>query len=149
MAPLYYFAIAGAKVGVFYHISKLLREKMHVFRNFAVSLHSLLSNRDVAQLVAYYVRDVGVGRSNRLIPTKIKVRGCKSAPYLLVALKYSDRSRTVLVHHNYFSTIKILVTIQRLSKFKSICQYNVLIFNKITVKTLARVRIFSYLCIYE
>ena len=26
-------------------------------------------NRDVAQLVAYYVRDVGVGRSSRLIPT--------------------------------------------------------------------------------
>ena len=27
-------------------------------------------NRDVAQLVAHYVRDVGVGRSSRLIPTK-------------------------------------------------------------------------------
>ena len=27
------------------------------------------SNRDVAQLVAHYVRDVGVGRSSRLIPT--------------------------------------------------------------------------------
>ena len=26
--------------------------------------------RDVAQLVAHYVRDVGVGRSSRLIPTK-------------------------------------------------------------------------------
>lgn len=26
-------------------------------------------NRNVAQLVAYYVRDVGVGRSSRLIPT--------------------------------------------------------------------------------
>ena len=26
-------------------------------------------NRDVAQLVAHYVRDVGVGRSSRLIPT--------------------------------------------------------------------------------
>ena len=25
--------------------------------------------RDVAQLVAHYVRDVGVGRSSRLIPT--------------------------------------------------------------------------------
>ena len=29
-------------------------------------------NRNVAQLVAHYVRDVGVGRSSRLIPTKIK-----------------------------------------------------------------------------
>ena len=27
-------------------------------------------NRDVAQLVAHYVRDVGVGRSSRLIPTE-------------------------------------------------------------------------------
>ncbi len=27
-------------------------------------------HRDVAQLVAHYVRDVGVGRSSRLIPTK-------------------------------------------------------------------------------
>ena len=26
--------------------------------------------RDVAQLVAHYVRDVGVGRSSRLIPTE-------------------------------------------------------------------------------
>ena len=30
------------------------------------------ANRDVAQLVAHYVRDVGVGRSSRLIPTKEK-----------------------------------------------------------------------------
>ena len=40
-------------------------------------LHSLLRhksrpNRDVAQLVAHYVRDVGVGRSSRLIPTEKK-----------------------------------------------------------------------------
>ena len=38
-------------------------------------MHSLLRhksrpNRDVAQLVAHYVRDVGVGRSSRLIPTE-------------------------------------------------------------------------------
>ena len=30
------------------------------------------SNRKVAQLVAHYVRDVGVGRSSRLFPTKRK-----------------------------------------------------------------------------
>ena len=39
-----------------------------------VTLQSLLRDkafyRDVAQLVAHYVRDVGVGRSCRLIPTK-------------------------------------------------------------------------------
>ena len=32
-------------------------------------------NRDVAQLVAHYVRDVGVGRSSRLIPTKGQRKG--------------------------------------------------------------------------
>ena len=31
---------------------------------------TFLSNRNVAQLVAHYVRDVGVGRSSRLIPTR-------------------------------------------------------------------------------
>ena len=41
---------------------------MHVFAKFAVPLQHQ-KERDVAQLVAYYVRDVGVGRSNRLIPT--------------------------------------------------------------------------------
>ena len=47
-------------------------------------------NRDVAQLVAHYVRDVGVGRSSRLIPTKTEVRKQKgadySAPYFYVNL---------------------------------------------------------------
>ena len=36
-------------------------------------LYLCTRNRDVAQLVAHYVRDVGVGRSSRLIPT------CKGA----------------------------------------------------------------------
>ena len=30
---------------------------------------TVFQDRDVAQLVAHYVRDVGVGRSSRLIPT--------------------------------------------------------------------------------
>ena len=50
---------------------------MHVFQKIAVPLQPLKDNcasslkqlRDVAQLVAHYVRDVGVGRSSRLIPT--------------------------------------------------------------------------------
>ena len=38
-------------------------------------------NRDVAQLVAHYVRDVGVGRSSRLIPTKDKTeKGAYQVP---------------------------------------------------------------------
>ena len=32
--------------------------------------------RNVAQLVAHYVRDVGVGRSSRLIPTNVRQKGC-------------------------------------------------------------------------
>ncbi len=36
------------------------------YRTFA----SASTNRDVEQLVAHYVRDVGVGRSSRLIPTE-------------------------------------------------------------------------------
>ena len=43
-----------------------------------VTLQSLLRDkafyRDVAQLVAHYVRDVGVGRSSRLFPTEVKER---------------------------------------------------------------------------
>ena len=64
---------------------------MHVFQKICVPLHPQIAperfitrqNRDVAQLVAHYVRDVGVGRSSRLIPTKRKGAnarsGCQSA----------------------------------------------------------------------
>ena len=41
----------------------------------------LRKDRNVAQLVAHYVRDVGVGRSSRLIPTE---KGAKSAPFFVV-----------------------------------------------------------------
>ena len=44
---------------------------------------TFLSNRNVAQLVAHYVRDVGVGRSSRLIPTIKRVAFCFSVSYLL------------------------------------------------------------------
>ena len=40
-------------------------------------------NRDVAQLVAHYVRDVGVGRSSRLIPTQKKEVAFLLLPFLL------------------------------------------------------------------
>ena len=45
----------------------------------ALPLHP--QNRDVAQLVAHYVRDVGVGRSSRLIPTIHKVGSKKVADF--------------------------------------------------------------------
>ena len=55
-----------------------------------VTLQSLLRDkafyRDVAQLVAHYVRDVGVGRSSRLIPTKQQVF------FYLLFFCYRDRS---------------------------------------------------------
>ena len=40
----------------------------------------LRKDRNVAQLVAHYVRDVGVGRSSRLIPTE---RGAILAPFFI------------------------------------------------------------------
>ena len=48
--------------------------------------HNCIWNRDVAQLVAHYVRDVGVGRSSRLIPT---TQGCQSQELALQPLKTS------------------------------------------------------------
>ena len=68
------FLFAGAKVCFFFGLGKFLSKKLLVFRKNAVPLHSLLGHRDVAQLVAHYVRDVGVGRSSRLIPTKGGIR---------------------------------------------------------------------------
>ena len=41
-----------------------------LFRNFARGFVKDRAFRIVAQLVAHYVRDVGVGRSSRLYPTK-------------------------------------------------------------------------------
>ncbi len=43
-----------------------------MFANSKISLTFALAKqkRNVAQLVAHYVRDVGVGRSSRLIPTE-------------------------------------------------------------------------------
>ena len=58
-----------------------------VFQKNIVSLHPLIKSiRDVAQLVAHYVRDVGVGRSSRLIPT---TQGCQTQELALQPLKTS------------------------------------------------------------
>ena len=50
-------------------------EESNLFHIFAPSKKCLTfalakQKRNVAQLVAHYVRDVGVGRSNRLFPTE-------------------------------------------------------------------------------
>ena len=57
---------------------------MRVIQKKSVPLHP--QNRDVAQLVAHYVRDVGVGRSSRLIPTKVRmeVTDIQWLPFLLI-----------------------------------------------------------------
>ncbi len=73
MAPA--FCFASAKIGFLSHTGKFLFKKISAFKKFDyLCIRNDLNNRDVAQLVAYYVRDVGVGRSNRLIPTNLKLR---------------------------------------------------------------------------
>ena len=53
------------------HKEKIFPHFAFHFTFFLVPLQPLTSRkRDVAQLVAHYVRDVGVGRSSRLIPTQ-------------------------------------------------------------------------------
>ncbi len=50
------------------HFSFVSIENMSTFA--AQTKKNKRCNRNVAQLVAHYVRDVGVGRSSRLIPTE-------------------------------------------------------------------------------
>ena len=74
-------SFAGAKVALYFETCKyfgnFLSKKQKKSR-FTLSFHPIIlplqevkeqTNRDLAQLVAHYVRDVGVGRSSRLIPT--------------------------------------------------------------------------------
>lgn len=56
--------------------------------------HHFLSNRNVAQLVAHYVRDVGVGRSSRLIPTKQRVTFWSTVSYPLFLFSHLNKIRT-------------------------------------------------------
>ena len=59
-------------------------------------------HRNVAQLVAHYVRDVGVGRSSRLIPTlKSTSRWIPVAFFVLIPLKRPRNARTGFLpsHH--------------------------------------------------
>ena len=78
------FRFAGAKVGLFRELCNFLSRKCHfhdkksffssVYRKNIVLLQpqttAVACIRKVAQLVAHYVRDVGVGRSSRLFPTE-------------------------------------------------------------------------------
>ena len=72
-------------------------KKMRVYQKKPVPLHSLLrhkchnrSNRDVAQLVAHYVRDVGVASSNLVIPTlKTAETNCFSCLFFALYTTFS------------------------------------------------------------
>ena len=49
----------------------------------------LSDNRNVAQLVAHYVRDVGVGRSSRLIPTeRQKLQNCSFCLFFFCFVRF-------------------------------------------------------------
>ena len=75
------FLFASAKVALFLETHKFFPINLSQFRKKDVPLHSqtgnkgfcpvfYLCNRDVAQLVAHYVRDVGVASSSPVIPTE-------------------------------------------------------------------------------
>ena len=73
-------------------------KKLRVYQKKPVPLHSLLrhkcrnrSNRDVAQLVAHYVRDVGVASSNLVIPTlKTAETNCFSCLFFALYTTFSN-----------------------------------------------------------
>lgn len=50
-------------------IDIIIKNRQINFATWNLLLNFASQNRKVAQLVAHYVRDVGVGRSSRLIPT--------------------------------------------------------------------------------
>lgn len=62
-----------------------IKRKNFIFHRKSWSIQKMMylctAIRDLAQLVAHYVRDVGVGRSSRLIPTASK-KGCPKAAFL-------------------------------------------------------------------
>ena len=72
MAPC---VIAGAKIDIFFNTAisaSIFCKKFSRFFAYLIFWFTFVPaiDRNVAQLVAHYVRDVGVGRSSRLIPTE-------------------------------------------------------------------------------
>ena len=85
----------------FFYSEQILEQKSFLsvwfccfFLNFATA------NRKVAQLVAHYVRDVGVGRSNRLFPTRSVAEASSAADFFCAG---SDRKQKNVL---YFSKTK-------------------------------------------
>ena len=70
-----YFLICVCKGSFFSVNTQIFQSKNIIVADFCVTLHVQIARlRDLAQLVAHYVRDVGVGRSSRLIPTLLAER---------------------------------------------------------------------------
>ena len=68
-----FFCICTPKKHLFLLKTTLSLQKIIFFLVYSFGLHYLCPRiRKVAQLVAHYVRDVGVGRSSRLFPTMLK-----------------------------------------------------------------------------
>ena len=73
-----YFLICVCKGSFFSVNTQIFQSKNIIVADFYVTLHVQIARlRDLAQLVAHYVRDVGVGRSSRLIPTLLEERKAK------------------------------------------------------------------------
>ena len=68
---------SGCKDTYFFILRKFFKKKSIPIPKIALPLQHQ-RDRNVAQLVAHYVRDVGVGRSSRLIPTGWK-RGSRDS----------------------------------------------------------------------
>ena len=60
------------------------------------------NNRKVAQLVAHYVRDVGVGRSSRLFPTKARLL-CLAFLFFIVSTENVSKVQSILCILLYFN----------------------------------------------
>ena len=81
----------------------ILTEKIILFRFLFVSLHPQnKKDRDLAQLVAYYVRDVGVAGSSPVIPTysrrQADMRLVSSAFYGLPIFSFRSVKMQILSH---------------------------------------------------
>ena len=59
----------AAKIGIILELTNFSQFSIHSFGSYKKVRTFATAKRKVAQLVAHYVRDVGVGRSSRLFPT--------------------------------------------------------------------------------
>ena len=81
---------AGAKIGVSCHSCKFLRIFLvKIARVSEICSIFAPANRDLAQLVAHYVRDVGVAGSSPVIPTKRLRAGCFQPLFLFLAVPFA------------------------------------------------------------